>query len=303
MKSNLSNLQDLIAHQLLFVTGKGGVGKTTLSFVLGLLAAKQGKRVLIVELNASSLSVLVKGRKIGYQPEKILSNYSNLHVINVDPHSAFEEYILMQIKFKSLYKAVFENKFVRYFIDATPGLADLMCIGKIYSLVKEYDLVIVDAPATGHGLALLTIPHIVSSAVKVGPLGHEAQRIDELLHDEQKTEIVLVTIPEDMPVTETVELAEKLKSQNLKVGPLFLNQAREFVLTENDERLIQKSNLSEDLKGLVHLESVREDLLKYYRNILKDTFPDQINMPFMYSENFGLAELEMIAEDVGKQIG
>ncbi len=295
-------MKNLLEHRLLFVTGKGGVGKTTLSLVLGLIAAKQGKKTLLVELNASSLSVLAKTKKIGYKPQKLIPSYPNLHVINVDPHSSFEEYILMQIKLKALYKAVFENKFVRYFIDATPGLADLMCVGKIYSVVKDYDLVIVDAPATGHGLALLTIPQVVSSAVKVGPLGHEAQRIDELLHDAEKTRVVLVTLPEDMPVTETLELAETLKTQGFPLGTLFLNQSRERLISAGDDLAVQKSSLAQEVKDLIHLEVVRENLSEHYRNVLKETLEDPVSIPWFPAETFGLSEIEALAEEMKRSL-
>ena len=278
---------NFLEHKLLFVTGKGGVGKTTLSFALGLVAARRGKKTLIVEINTS----------------QIVSKHPLLEILSIDPHASFKEYVLLQIKFQGLYKAVFENKFVRYFIDATPGLADLMCIGKIYSLVKDYDLVIVDAPATGHGLALLQIPHIVSSAVKVGPLGHEAQRIDELLHDAGKTQIVLVTIPEDMPVTETIELSEKLKEQKFSVGPLFLNQSRDAILSDEEDQWVQKSSVSDEIKDLVHLERVREGLNEEYQNILKKEFPDLCSVPFIYSENFGIEEVEKLAQEVEKLHG
>ena len=145
---NTFNLDRLLNHKLVVVSGKGGVGKTTVSLALGLLAAERGKRTLIAEINSEEqIAHLLERAPANYHESGILPN---LWSMNIQTKKAFEEYVLARLKFRSLYKAVFENKLVRYFIDATPGLSDLMCIGKVYELVKSYDLVIVDAPATGH---------------------------------------------------------------------------------------------------------------------------------------------------------
>src|SRR5262249_22674278 len=152
--------------------------------------------------------------------------------INISSQKAFEEYILGQIRFKRLYKAVFENRLVRHFIEAAPGLSDLMEIGKVYSLTKSYDLVIVDAPATGHGVSLLEIPGIVSEATRIGPLKTESDKIIRLLHDAESTQAILVTLPEEMPVTEALEMNERLeKKLGIALGPLFLNQFPESPFT------------------------------------------------------------------------
>ncbi len=269
-----------------------------MSLALAKLAAQKGKKTVLVELNASSTAWLMDVPPLTYTEKKIAPN---LDALSVDPHASFKEYVLMQIKLQALYKAVFENKLVRYFIDATPGLGDLMCIGKIYSLTKTYDVVIVDAPATGHGLGLLQISHVVSSAVKVGPLGHEAQRIDEMLHDPNKTQIVLVTIPEDMPVTETIELAEKLKDDKFSIGPVFLNQMREKQLSQDDRESLEKSALSQDVKEVIKLESIREDLCEEYAGVLKKEFQIQ-TLPFIYSKNFKSEEIDILVQEIGQKV-
>jgi len=292
----------LLNHKLLFVTGKGGVGKTSLSLALGLLAAEKGKKTIVVEVHSEEqVSHLLQRSSIGYQETELLPH---LWGININPRSSFEEYVLLQIKLRGLYKAVFENKLVRYFIEATPGLSDLMCIGKIYALSKSYDLVIVDAPATGHSLALLEISSIVCNAIRLGPLNNEAQKIDRLLHDAKQTKIVPITLPEDMPVTETIELYDRLdKKLKLSLGPVFLNQVEESPFSKEDQ---------EDLKPFLKNRS-RQDLLRYIltlhntRTLMAQSYSLQLKeeiggpiipIPFIYSSQFGLHELEMIAEHI-----
>jgi anion-transporting ArsA/GET3 family ATPase len=146
-------LDSLLSRRLIIVSGKGGVGKTTLSLALALLAAERGRKVIVAEIHSEDQVSHILGRPpIGHHETPLLPGISG---INILPRKSFEEYVLLQIRFKALYKAVFENKLVQNFVEATPGLSDMVSIGKVYALTADYDLVIVDAPATGHGLALL----------------------------------------------------------------------------------------------------------------------------------------------------
>ena len=287
------NLERLLGRQLLVVSGKGGVGKTTLSLALGLLAAQRGKKVLVIEVNSEEqISHLLERPPIGYRQTELVAGLQGLWGINIDPRNCFEEYVLRQIKFRKLYRAVFENRYVRHFIDATPGLSDLMCIGKIYELTKCYDLVIVDAPATGHGIALLEIPSIVSRAVRVGPLRTEAEKVDLLLHDASKTEVVLVTLPEEMPVTEALEMNRSLKERlQLPLGPIFLNQFHNESFTASE-----KKEMTPPPKAIRILLSQTERSEEYGER-LKEGIPDRpvITIPFIFSTHFGLSEIQGVA--------
>lgn len=236
---------------------------------------------------------------VGYKETELLPN---LWGVNIQPEQSFKEYVLLQIKFRSLYKAVFENKYVRHFIEATPGLADLMCIGKVYDLTRRYDLVIVDAPATGHGIALLEIPSIVSSAVRVGPLRTEADKIEGLLHDPESTQILLATLPEEMPVTEVLEMNKTfLERLRLPLGPLILNQHQEVELTAAErkeiERCLKQSKVSPQFRGALNLLLTRERLSEEYLQRLREGVPGRpvLTVPFLYSPHFGLGEIQSVA--------
>lgn len=292
------SLDALLRRRLLFVSGKGGVGKTTVSVALGLAAAERGKKVIVAEIHSEEqVSHLLERPPVGYKETELVAGLKGLWGINIDPKKSFEEYVLLQIKFRKLYKVVFENKYVRHFIDATPGLADLMSIGKVYALTNEYDLVIVDAPATGHGIALLEIASIVSSAVRVGPLRTEADKIEQLLHDDRRTQILLVTLPEEMPVTEVLEMNEILdKRLDVPLGAVFLNQFHgdPFTATEKKEMCkISKPGLAR----ILEIQLTRGEFSKMYRERLKKGIPDRpiVPIPFCFTPHFGLSELQTVA--------
>ncbi|MBI2982108.1 MAG: hypothetical protein HYY44_07455, partial [Deltaproteobacteria bacterium] len=168
--------------------------------------------------------------------------------------------------------------------------------GKIYSLLDHYDQIIVDAPSSGHSIALLQIPSIVSSAVRIGPLSTHSQRINEILHDRTMTAIVGVALPEEMPVTETLEMSSWLKQKlDLKLGPIFLNQVVHSPFSRPEWEKIKKCVPP----PLVHHWSRSEMSRQYFRE-LQEGFTDErvVPIPFIYSREFGLAEAERISEEV-----
>lgn len=290
-------LEELLSRRLLIVSGKGGVGKTTIALALGLIAAQRGKKTIVAEVNSEEqLAHLLERPPLGYEETELLPG---LWGINILPKKSFEEYVLLQIRLKTLYRAVFENRFVRHFIEATPGLSDLMCIGKVYSLTNRHDLVIVDAPATGHGVALLAIPSIVSRAIRVGPLKTEAEKVDLLLHDPQRTAVVLVTLPEEMPVMEAVELRTRLEEMGLSLGPFFLNQVQESGFGRREKaELARHPALWERIEILI----ARSEMSEEYAGRLADAAGNRpiVPIPFVFSPGFGLAEVQTIAAEIEK---
>lgn len=226
------SFNELLSKRLIFVSGKGGVGKTTIATGIALVAAKQKKQVLIVEMNASGRVAPLFGMEP--TPDRETALAPHIAAINLNPKNCFEEYVLLQVRFKKIYDLFFNNRFVTNFLEAVPGLNEILMLGKIYefermvraktSPEKLYDLIVVDMPATGHGLSALEVPNVLESLVKMGPLHANAVRINALLADAARTVICLVTLAEEMPVTETVEFAAALKSKiKIAFGPLFVN--------------------------------------------------------------------------------
>jgi anion-transporting ArsA/GET3 family ATPase len=206
----------LTDKRLLVVSGKGGVGKSTVAAALAVASARAGLRTLVCEVNSKERLTVFLGKpevgpKIGLLDE-------NLWAVDIQPHEAMREYALMVLKFESVYNAVFENRLVRYFLRFIPSLQELVMLGKILFHLQEklpdgswrFDRVIVDAPATGHAISFLSVPQVLMDTVPPGPMSNEAKKMRDLLVDPAVTAVVLVSLPEELPVNETIELKATL---------------------------------------------------------------------------------------------
>jgi anion-transporting ArsA/GET3 family ATPase len=219
----------LLDRRLVIVTGKGGVGKTTVCAALALLAARAGKRVLVCEVNARPrVAALLGGPPAGPVIREVRPGIS---AIDVTPAEAMREYGLMVLRFRTIYDAVFENRLVRYFLRVIPSLAEVVMLGKILHEARaeedgrpRWDLVLVDAPATGHAVQLLRVPSALLDTVPGGPLHHDAEWMQRLLVDPVRTALALVTLPEEMPVNEAIELDQQVRNVlGITRAALFVN--------------------------------------------------------------------------------
>lgn len=224
-------MSGLLDRRLLVVTGKGGVGKSTVAAALGLELASRGKRTLLCEVNADErLAPLLGHRPVGAEVRQV---EPRLSLVDVRPTESMREYVLMKIRVERLYRAVFENKMVRYFLRFIPSLAETVMLGKILWHVHQpasapggFDAVVVDAPSTGHALSLLGVPQTLLSTLPAGPMTSEARWMRDLLVNPAVTGILLVALPDELPVNETLELDEALRTRlGLPVEAVVLNQA------------------------------------------------------------------------------
>src|SRR5215467_5357591 len=220
----------LLQRRLHFIVGKGGVGKTTVAAALALLLARRGRRTLAIEMDAvGRLPMLLGGRGVGYVPTEVAPG---LHVLSIDGRAALEEYLGLIIPVKRLLTTVFSSKLYQYFVAAAPGLKELMTVGKIwYEATREeagglrWDAIVVDAPATGHSLQYLRMPQAAREAFGAGLVQREATKITGLLRDRRTTAIHLVTLAEEMPVTETLETRTQLvETLGLPLGFVVVNR-------------------------------------------------------------------------------
>src|SRR6266542_3869272 len=238
--SSLVPSPTLLDRRLVIVTGKGGVGKSTVSAALALLAARAGKRVLVCEVNAQErVAPLLGAPRTGGTVREALPG---LFTVNVTPHDAMREYGIMVLRFKAIYDAVFENRLVRYFLRVVPSLAELVVLGKILHEVRSeegsrprWDLVVVDAPATGHAVQLLRVPAALLDTVPGGPLRHDAEWMQAILVDPQRTALAMVTLPEEMPVNEVIELDAQVRALlGIARGALFVNAMPDRRFSEDE---------------------------------------------------------------------
>jgi anion-transporting ArsA/GET3 family ATPase len=205
-------------RRLVVVTGKGGTGKSTVAAALALLAARAGRRVLVAEVNAvERVAPLLGAPPAG---PTIREARPGISTVNVTPPAALREYGLQVVRIQALYDAVFDNRLVRHFLRVVPGLGELVMLGKILHEARaeergrpRWDQVIIDAPATGHAVQLLRVPGAMLGMVPPGPLRSDAQWMQAWLTDPALTTAVLVTLPEEMPVTEAIELDGQLRQQ------------------------------------------------------------------------------------------
>ena len=227
----MATVRGLLEKRLVFVTGKGGVGKSTVSLALALAAAEQGKRVILCEVAAQEhLSHVFHRSEVGFHEVEMREN---LWGISIDPDESMREYVLLQLKVKPMRDLLFRSRIFNYLAAATPGLKELVTIGKIWELAlddrkarggERYDLVVVDAPATGHGVGFLQTPRTFANIARVGPIRNQAETLDKFVRDPERTGVAVVALPEEMPVNETAELERALADEvGVKVDRIFCN--------------------------------------------------------------------------------
>src|SRR5437016_13129398 len=216
-------------RRLVVVTGKGGTGKSSISAAVALAAARRGKKVLVCEVVAKERVADLFGRPpSGTEIRQLLPN---LYSVHVRPREAMREYGLMILKYETLYRLAFENAAARYFLAAAPSLAEIVMLGKVWWHATQemehgrprWDLVVLDAPATGHGLTFLSVPEVFLSIVKEGPLARDMKFMDSMLKDPQQARTCIVTLPEEMPANEAIEMHRALAQRGFPQGVLFLN--------------------------------------------------------------------------------
>ena len=306
------NLTELLQRRVIFVSGKGGVGKTSISIMLALLAARKQKKTLLVEMNSTGrVPPIFEVPSTGFEEIPLLPYITT---INLSPRNCFKEYVMRLLFFTRLYKTFFENKYVNNFLNAAPGLDEFLMFNKITSLEDEfsnqfvsrlkYDLIIIDAPATGHGLSALEVPGFLASGVKIGPLNKQANRILDLLDDRRKTAFCLVTLAEEMPVCESEDYIKALKERTgLGFGPIFVNAIMPQV-----EAVSVSDSLPANLQifqNYYNLAKERAQLNQEYLEEINKRFPDfeKIIIPFQFQGLHTSMDFKPLIEDFAAAAG
>ncbi len=310
-------LDDLLSRRLIVLTGKGGVGKSVVGASLALAARARGLRVLLVEVAAP----LEAARLLGGPPSKgdVKQVLPGLSTVNLDPTAVMDEYVRHVVPVELLARRILSSPVYRRFFAAAPGLRELMVLGKIMVLEEArarlsrrpaWDLVVVDAPATGHGLAFLKVPFAASRAIPVGPVGHNARRVLKLLRDPGRTALVVVAVPEEMAVVEALEF-HRLAVEELEVdlAAAVLNGCHERRFSDPEEAEVLRLTAAE-ARGVLEtgvslppaLRAARRQirrrrLTRLYRGRLKRGLPAPVaSLPYLFRERLGREDLELLAE-------
>jgi anion-transporting ArsA/GET3 family ATPase len=303
-------VRDLLDKRLVIVTGKGGVGKSTVALALGLASAERGRKTIVCEVSAQErLSRAFHRADVGFHEVEMAKN---LWAISIDPDESMREYVLLQLKVKAMRDLLFRSRIFNYLAAATPGLRELVTIGKIWELAlddrkvkkgRRYDTVIVDAPATGHGVGFLQTPRTFANVARVGPIASQAETLDRFITDQRRTGVAIVALPEEMPVNETATLEHDLVEEvGVSVDRIYLNGLYPERFSAADEAAIEaafdqadgtaRGALRAALSQRRRSVAQREQLAR-----LEERCEAPVtSLPFLFSPEINQPELRRLAE-------
>ena len=306
-------MADILDKRLVFVTGKGGVGKTTVAAALGLVAARAGKRTIVCEVaQQERMSRVFRREGVGYTETQL---ETDLYAISIDPQESMDEYLRSQIKPTALYALLFDNRLFQYFAAATPGMRELVTIGKIWELAQferrnpqatPYDLVIVDAPSTGHGIGFLRTPRTFRDTARVGPISRQAGKIDAFICDPTTTGVVAVALPEEMPVNETVELERELRDElGMELDAVVVNALLPERFDSDEAERIEQTAASNGSPGVD--AALKAALFEHRRARTQRAELERLShalrrrpltLPFLFDPDLGLRSFELLSADL-----
>lgn len=309
-----SNVLGLLGHRLLFVMGKGGVGKTTIAAAIGLVGARHGLRTLVVEVSSQDRIQRAFDAKSGRLEEIELA--SGLFGVSLDPQHAMEEYL--RSKAGPLGRVLGSSKMFQALSTAAPGMPEMLSMAKIWELARPerldygaipYDLVVVDAPSTGHGVALLRTPQTFAGVAQVGPVAQGGRMIAAMIADRAFTGVIAVATAEEMVVNETLMLRDALIRDGLELEAVILNGVYP---DRFDEREMGKLHAMEAVATSAAARAairtvVSEHARAAYQRIQRERLSEGINMPlielpYLFVNDLGRGELELLAGVLDKTL-
>ncbi len=297
------------------------MGKTSVAAALGLLAAGRGQRVLIVEIDAkgNTAEVLESG-PVAFQPSEVVPG---LWVMAMDTEESLREYLKLQLRIPFLARIGPLAKSLDFVATAAPGVKEILTVGKIAWEVRErhYDLVVVDASATGHVVGQLAAPEAINELVHVGRIRDQTRWMLDLLSDPAVTGTVVVATPEEMPVTETLELVDRLEVETRvplaavvvnKVLPELFGRGEQEVFDHLDggdgrarlQELVGPgaSAVIDGADLAVRLRRGRAEHITRLRTELPSTLP-LLYLPYLFTRAHGMRATRNMADALGAELG
>ena len=305
-------MSDLLDKRLVIVTGKGGVGKSTVALALGLAGARAGKETIVCEVAAQEgVSRVFHHAEVGFHEVQM---DDRLWAISIDPDESMREYVLLQLKVKPARDLLFRSRMFTYLAAATPGLRELVTIGKIWELAqgkrkvkggRNYDLVVVDAPATGHGVAFLQTPRTFANVARVGPMAGQAETLDAFLTNHRRTGVAIVSLPEEMPVNETAMLEREISDKvGAAVDRIFMNGLYPDRFDDHEAQRIEAAVGAADgearaalLEALGERRRARSQAEQLAR-LAELTEAPITTLPYLFEPELGVEEVRSLAAGV-----
>jgi len=294
-------------HQLTFVTGKGGAGKSTVAAALAIATTDSGLRTLLVELAGANRAARLFGR--GGEALEEVELQPGLFAISVDPQLAMGEYL--RIRMGAAGRALGSTKLFRTLSTTTPGMREMQTMAKIWELAHPqrpaggglaYDVVIVDAPSTGHAIGLLRTPRTFAKLARVGPVADGARMIATMVADPAFTGFVAVTTAEEMAVNETLFLRDALAADGLRLSKIVLNRLHPDRFTTEEVLALEAAaaDASRGFQGAVRAAALEHRRAGIERAALerlgKQAEASVLALPFIFADELGEGELRTLAE-------
>lgn len=311
----------LLDHRLLFVTGKGGVGKTSVASAIAMLAAERGKRTLVCEVDAKgNLADFLGVGPLSFEATEVRPK---LHAMSMDTEESLKEYLKLFLKVPFVSRMGALAGAFDFIATAAPGVKEILTIGKLTYEVKEnhYDLVVVDAAATGHVVGQLASPVAINDLVKVGLVRNQTDWMIDILTDHHQTGVVVVTAPEEMPVSETLELIGRLGGETeISLSGVVVNRVLPELFSGDDEEIfesLRSGSALDELKrragdGVVDVLEGADLAVRLRRSRvshmsrLRDGLPEGVDLlyvPYLFHRSHGVRATGRIAEELGSELG
>jgi anion-transporting ArsA/GET3 family ATPase len=310
-------VRELIDKRLVLVAGKGGVGRTTVAAALGLAAARRGKRTIVCEVAGQErVSRTIGSAGVGFHETEVAPH---LYAISIDPQESLEEFLSDQVGSRRLAGLLFHNRLFEYLAAATPGLRELATIGKVWELAQlerrrsrgaPYDLVIVDLPATGHGLGALRTARTFGDVARVGPVRRRADMIDTFIRDSRQTGVLAVALAEEMPVAETVEFEAALKrDMGLAIDLAVVNAVLPERFSTREAGEIERVNgghgappVAAALRAALSEHRRARGQRAQLRRLRGALDSDVVTLPYLFEPDLGLEEWERLSRELERRL-